>query len=147
MTAKRQLEDKLHEQIPLTRAIGLQVSRLDDHSITLTAPLQNNFNHKSTAFAGSLYSVAVLAGWGLLASRLESLGLHGHIVVQDADIRYLLPVNQDIEASCSITDEAEFARFVKLFKRKARARIRLETQILNAGACAVQFVGNYVVHA
>ncbi|MGD2118449.1 MAG: thioesterase domain-containing protein [Chromatiales bacterium] len=147
MLSASQLEQRLHRQIPLTQAIGLRVSRLDAQEIRLSAPLENNFNHKLTAFAGSLYSAAVLAGWGLLASRLEALELHGHIVVQDANIRYLQPVNGDIDARCRISDAAAFDRFINLFRHKSRARILLETEIFNADAVAVQFSGNYVVHA
>jgi thioesterase domain-containing protein len=52
-----------------------------------------NVNHKSTMFGGSLYCGAVLAGWGWLHLRLREEGIEdGHIVIQEGQISYPLPV-------------------------------------------------------
>ena len=44
--------------------MGLEVSHYDGQSLSLTAPLNLNDNDKGTAFGGSLYCAAVMAGWG-----------------------------------------------------------------------------------
>lgn len=66
----RALQARLLEEIPLARHMEIRVLCSDRRSLLLSAPLAANSNHKGTAFGGSLYSVAVLAGWGLLT--LES---------------------------------------------------------------------------
>ena len=136
----------LNDEIPITRALGIKVDQLTDHSILLSAPLENNINHKSTAFGGSLYSVAVLAGWGMIYSLLDSLNLHAHIVIHESHIEYLKPVNQAIQASCEIDSQAEFDKKIKLYKRKGISRINLVVDINNAGQLAVKFNGQYVIH-
>ncbi|HKE43757.1 MAG TPA: YiiD C-terminal domain-containing protein, partial [Steroidobacteraceae bacterium] len=57
----------MNAEIPLTRHIDVRIAGYDQDTLTLLAPLAANSNHKGTAFGGSLFSLAVLAGWGLLA--------------------------------------------------------------------------------
>ncbi|WP_312233424.1 YiiD C-terminal domain-containing protein, partial [Stutzerimonas nitrititolerans] len=50
----RYLEDLLHHDIPLTRALGLRVEQWENHELRVKVPLQANINHKSSMFGGSL---------------------------------------------------------------------------------------------
>lgn len=68
------LERRLHHDIPLTRAMQLQVLSWQAHELRLRLPLQANSNHHHSMFGGSLYSAAVLAGWGWLHLRLQEAG-------------------------------------------------------------------------
>ena len=43
----------LYEQIPLSKAIQVQIKEIKPNSVILTAPLQPNINHRSTVFGGS----------------------------------------------------------------------------------------------
>ena len=91
----RQLESVLHHDIPLTRDMGLKVLDWHDQQLRLYLPLDANVNHKSTMFGGSLYCGAVLAGWGWLHLRLKEEGIKdGHIVIQEGQISYPLPVTR-----------------------------------------------------
>ena len=146
MDMRQQLQSVLHEEIPLTRAIGITVRELADDSILLHAPIGNNLNHKCTAFGGSLYSVAVLAGWGLIWSRLHHEGLNGHIVIQESHSRFLSPVTGDILAHCAFDDATALDRFLGMYARRGRARITLQTRIGNLEAPNMTFEGTYVVH-
>jgi len=56
------LQQTLKHEIPLTQATGIKVFEVTEDSITLRAALENNVNHKSTAFGGSLYSLSLLTG-------------------------------------------------------------------------------------
>ena len=140
------LEKTLHEEIPLTREIGIQVAVATPDLVQLSAPLSPNINHKCTAFGGSLYAVAVLAGWSMVFARLNAAGLHAHIVIQDAQIEYLLPVVETINARCELVSDTEFDRCLKLFSRKGRGRIALDVQIVTQQGVAVKFCGLYVIH-
>ena len=70
----RHLESLLHHDIPITKALGLAVRDWSEQRLQLHAPLDANINHASTMFGGSLYCVAVLAGWGWLYLRLREAG-------------------------------------------------------------------------
>ncbi|MFJ3482587.1 YiiD C-terminal domain-containing protein [Pseudomonas sp. NPDC090202] len=143
------LEAVLHQDIPLTRDMGVKVLAWHDHQLRLHLPLGPNINHKSTLFGGSLYCGAVLAGWGWLYLRLKEAGIDdGHIVIQDGQISYPLPVKSDGVAICDAPDDATWDRFVKLYQRRGRARLVLNTRIVAEGSeeSAVTFVGQYVLH-
>ncbi len=141
------LEATLHQEIPLTRAMGLRVASWQDLQLQLDLPLSGNTNHTGSAFGGSLYSAAVLAGWGWLQLRQQDAGLpHGQVVIQDGQIEYPLPVFEDARAICTAPDEALWNRFSKTYQRHGRARLGLTTRILLAdGREAVRFAGQYVL--
>jgi len=148
MSEIQALERLLHHDIPLTGDMGLRVRAWDNHRLRLHVPLAPNVNHKSTMFGGSLYCAAVLAGWGWLHLRLGEAGLSGgHIVIQQGQIDYPLPVAGDALAVCENIDEALWQRFLKTYRRHGRARLQLQTQVLDGERCAVTFSGQYVVVA
>ena len=144
---KAKLQTVLSEEIPITQAIGVKVENISLNSVELSAPLENNINHKSTAFGGSLYSIAVLAGWSLLYTQLANNNINAHIVIQESNIKYLLPVASDIHACCQISDQQEIEKLIKVFKRKGIARLNLVTEILQHNKLAVLFEGKYVIHS
>ncbi|WP_286917329.1 MULTISPECIES: thioesterase domain-containing protein [Pseudomonas] len=148
MSEIQALERLLHHDIPLTGDMGLRVRAWDNHCLRLHVPLAPNVNHKSTMFGGSLYCAAVLAGWGWLHLRLGEAGLSGgHIVIQQGQIDYPLPVAGDALAVCENIDQALWQRFLKTYRRHGRARLQLQTQVLDGERCAVTFSGQYVVVA
>lgn len=144
-TLATRLEHTLHNEIPLSREMGIRVAAYDGQYLRLGAPLAPNLNHKRTAFGGSLYSLCVLCGWGLLHLKLEETGLQRHIVIQESNIRYLLPVDQDMQAECKL-DEAALGQFLRTLARHGRARLALDVAVKHQGQTAVEFSGRYVVH-
>ena len=142
----KHLQKVLREEIPLTRAMGLEVVRYTGDSLSLKAPLAPNTNHKSTAFGGSLYSVAVLSGWGLVYLLLREHDLKGHVVIQESHTRFLRPVDDEISAQCSFASSDQVQRFLNTYRRKGLARLKLESQVTSQGSVKLVFNGSYVVH-
>ncbi|WP_350648011.1 YiiD C-terminal domain-containing protein [Pseudomonas sp. HY13-MNA-CIBAN-0226] len=145
----RHLESILHHDIPLTRDMGLKVLDWHDQQLRLHLPLEANVNHKSTMFGGSLYCAAVLAGWGWLHLRLREEGIEdGHIVIQEGQISYPLPVTMDAIAICQAPGAAQWKKFLAMYRRYGRARLTLQSRIVNAEDAedAVTFSGQYVLH-
>nr|BFE92289.1 hypothetical protein GCM10020185_28250 [Pseudomonas brassicacearum subsp. brassicacearum] len=102
----RYLESILHHDIPLTRDMGLKVLDWQARQLRLSLPLAANVNHKSTMFGGSLYCGAVLGGWGWLHLALREEGIEdGHIVIQEGQISYPLPVTRDATVVCEAPEE------------------------------------------
>lgn len=147
--AAAELEQVLHHDIPLTREMGIRVIDWQNHRLRLHLPLAPNVNHKSTLFGGSLYCGAVLAGWGWLHLRLREAGIDdGHIVIQDGQISYPLPVREDAIAVCDAPDVAQWDRFITTYQRRGRARLELPTRIhaQDSDESAVTFTGQFVLH-
>jgi thioesterase domain-containing protein len=142
-TALNHLEQTLHHEIPLSHAMGIQVVRLDAQGLALSAPLAANINHKHTAFGGSLATLAILAGWGLL-----HLLLRDHppatIVIQDSHARYRRPVTEDFTAICALPESEVLTTFLQTLIRRGMARIDLTASIPVGGRPAVEFAGRFV---
>ena len=141
-----ELQATLYAEIPITQNIQIQVMTFDEDVLTLRAPLAANINHKGTVFAGSLNAVATLAGWGLMWLLLKRENIAAaHIVIQDSQIRYLHPVQQDFQATCRLPDSAALQRFFTMLQRRGVARLELATTIMAQESVAVEFSGRYVV--
>lgn len=66
-----ELTSFLHEQIPLARALSIEIIKADDHEALVMGPLAPNRNHMGTAFGGSLSAVLILSCYTWLFHRLD----------------------------------------------------------------------------
>ena len=135
-------EKFLHEQIPITRAMGLRVIANDENGFVVEAPVALNSNHLRTAFGGSINAVATLAAYGFLWMELNDAA--GHVVVAESSIRFLRPVRETIRATCLRPDPAGLATFRDRFAEKGKARITLRVHVTEAGETAAEFEGRFV---
>lgn len=140
----RELEEYLYEQIPLSKTMGVQVLDAGWEGVKLTAPLRPNINHRDTVFGGSMSAVAILAGWALVYVRLREEGIHGSVVIQRNTMNYERPISGDFTALSSVGDSAEWQKFVKILKRKHRARIPVNVMLFSNGQKAGLLEGQFV---
>jgi thioesterase domain-containing protein len=142
MNLIQQTQDLLHTKIPITRAMGVRVEDYDGEQLVLTAPLEANVNHLGTAFGGSLNTLAVLSGYGLLWLELKEVECH--IVIRESSISYDRPVRGELRATCFRAEAQVLAEFKKTFDEKGKARIALTATIEDAGITCVRFRGVFV---
>ncbi len=138
----RETENFLHEQIPLTQAMGVSVKSWDGQQLVLQAPLEPNHNHLGTAFGGSLSALATLAGYCVLWLMLGDR--QAHIVVRESTIRYRSPVRGALRAVCSRPAEPEMEAFQRKFTETGRASLTLQSAIEEEGKVCVEFEGSFV---
>lgn len=129
MTQLSTFQKRIHEKIPLSRALGIELHFWDGHCLLLSAPLEPNRNHQGTGFGGSVYSVAVTAAWGLTELALADLGLKGSVVVQSGSIDYFEPVDTKFYAICRLPGEEIPERFRKSLARHGKGRLDLTTEV------------------
>ena len=136
------MNDALHEYlsdaIPLYRAMDARVAAADAGAVVLTAPLAANTNHQSTAFGGSVASLATLACWGWLWVLLKDAGIDARLVVARSEIDYLKPLTTDLTARCAAPATDATRVLLDALARKGRGRIELEAVVEDAAglACA-----------
>jgi thioesterase domain-containing protein len=135
-------EKFLHEQIPITRAMGLRVIAHDATGFTVEAPVALNSNHLRTAFGGSINAVATLAAYGFLWMELKDAAVH--VVVAESSIRFLRPVRETIRATCPRPDPDVLSDFRRHFSDRGKARITLQVKVAEAGETAAEFEGRFV---
>src|SRR4051812_47227492 len=137
----REAEKFLHEQIPITRAMGLRVVASDENGFTVEAPVALNSNHLRTAFGGSINAVATLAAYGFLWMELNETA--AHVVVAESSIRFLRPVRETIRATCVRPDANTLGAFRAQFGENRKARITLRVTVTEAGERAAEFEGRF----
>jgi thioesterase domain-containing protein len=143
--ALRQAEKYFHDQIPITRAMGVRVVTHDENGFVIEAPVALNSNHLRTAFGGSINAVATLAAYGLLW--LELREHDAHVVVAESSIRFLRPVRETIRAICLRPDPTEWTAFQTAFGDKGKARLKLRVNVVEAGQIAAEFEGTFVARS
>src|SRR4030067_2364453 len=116
------LQEYLHENIPLSKAMGVEVLEATVNGVTLSAPLSPNINHRETVFGGSASSVAIFSAWSLLYLRLENERINSRIVIQRSTMTYECPITDMFTASSVVRDQAAWVTFVNMTRRKNRRR-------------------------
>ena len=138
-----ELQTIWHQQIPLSQAMQMQIADFDGQVLTTEASLAPNVNVHGTAFAGSLYAIQALTGWGMMHLQLKLNALDASIVIASGQINYAKPVAQDIYVRCSFGEHA--TEMTKL-KATGKGRFPLTCQVLLAdGHPAGEFSGDYAV--
>jgi thioesterase domain-containing protein len=138
-------EKYFHEQIPITRAMGVRVVAHDENGFVIEAPVALNSNHLRTAFGGSINAVATLAAYGLLWLELREFGVH--VVVAESSIRFLRPVREKIVAICLRPEHDKWVAFQTRFAEKGKAHITLRVNVVEAGETAADFEGIFVARS
>lgn len=144
MSSPGNLQQVLHEQIPITWPMGITVVSCNEAGLVLEAPLGPNLNDKGTAFAGSLGSLVTLAGWCLLRELLQEAGVEARIAITRSNLTFHQPVSDTLRAICPRPGAAQVGRFLKTLQAKGKARIPLTASI--GRETAVSFEGEYVAY-
>ena len=131
------LQEKIHSSIPLSEAMQFTIVELESRSISVRAPLYPNVNVHGTGFAGSIYSIAVLAGWALCTHIMELKQMTGDLVVAGAEIKYRSPVTGDIQCQGEVT-EVDRDAFCSNFNAHGKARLALTIYVGSAPNAILQ---------
>lgn len=135
-----ELQKTWHETIPITEHMGIKLYQYTGHTLEVRASLGRNINLHGTMFAGSIFSLATLTGWGMIFLQMKQKGLKGEIVLGDADIHYHKPVTSEPRAVCNIeTMSGDF----EYLKRGKKNRLSVTVRIQDLDRAVAEFVGVY----
>jgi thioesterase domain-containing protein len=138
-----ELTEALHRLIPLTDAMGATVDALDDEALILRAPLSRNHNHAGSAFAGSIYALASVAGWAFLYQLALRQALDVELLLADGQMRYRRPLVDTLEAHVRVPLSGQ-QRLIDTVRRGRRARLQLTIALPTQTELAAEFDGLYV---
>ncbi|WP_192458526.1 fatty acid biosynthesis protein FabY [Musicola keenii] len=137
-----QLQQAWHNHIPLSDKMGVRISQYTGQKFITTMPEAGNQNPHHTLFAGSLFSLATLTGWGLIWLSLREKQLDGTIILADANIRYIAPVAGRPSA---VADLGSINDDLARLARGRKARIRLQVELFGDEKSGALFEGVYLV--
>ena len=139
-----ELEQYLHEHIPLSKAMQVSVLAAEEAAVLLAAPLAPNINHRATVFGGSASAVAILSAWSLLHTRLVRDGVASRLVIQRNTMSYERPIEGRFIARSALAQPQEWANVKRMLMRKRQARLEVATVPEHEGRVAGRFPRQFV---
>jgi thioesterase domain-containing protein len=130
------------QTIPLSQFMQLSITRFDGNELRCDAPLAPNINLHQTMFAGSIYALATLTGWGMLYLQLQALGVHGDQVLAEGNIKYLKPVAAEPQARCALQ---HCIGDLNALQQGRKVMQHIKVQVFSANELAAEFSGRYAV--
>jgi thioesterase domain-containing protein len=137
-----ELQNTWHNTIPLSKAMNLAIGFYDQKSLVTTCDEDFNKNLHNTMFAGSIYTLATLTGWGWVHLLIQQKNFDGNIVLADANIRYHRPVAGIAFAK---TGSLLSSGSVDDLKDTNKVKLRVEVQVMSGEKVAATFKGLYFV--
>ena len=144
MVTARFLQNYLHERIPISKSMGVEVLEATVNGVKLVAPLSPNINHRETVFGGSASAVAILSAWSYLYLRLKNENINSRIVIQRNTMHYEHPITDTFTASSVVCDPLIWSKFIATLKRKNRARVKISSILHCNGRKVGEFEGYFV---
>lgn len=143
---EQNFENTLFKLIPQTKNLGIKITRIEDHQITVHGDYALNKNHLDIVFGGSIAAISITTAWSLVQSKIEQAGLKGNLVIKRQEIDYLLPVKTDFECVASFQSVDDWESFKKTYEEKGRARIIVTAQINSEDKVTSKFQGVFVLY-
>jgi thioesterase domain-containing protein len=140
----QEIQNYLHEHIPLSKAMEVSVLKADATGTMLSAPLEPNINHRETVFGGSASSLAILAAWSVVHFGLEREGLTCRVVIRNNTMSYEMPIAGRFTARCDAPDAETWQKFIAMVKRKRIARIEIASVLEYENEIAGKMDGTFV---
>ncbi|WP_286264325.1 bifunctional GNAT family N-acetyltransferase/hotdog fold thioesterase [Thalassotalea atypica] len=138
------LQEIWHETIPLSKAMNLNACYYDRKKFITSCDPQFNKNLHNTMFAGSIYTLATLTGWGWVYFQLQHLALDADIVLADANIRYLRPVSG---AGHGVVTAEEVKGDLTPIENGRHGKMNITVHIYCGESLCAVFTGKYVAIA
>lgn len=130
-----------HNTIPVSQFMGIKGCYYDQDKLIVTADVSPNKNLHNTMFAGSIYTLATLTGWGWTHLKMQQAEISGDIVLADAHIRYLSPVNNQ---AYGLTNFSQIkGKLNPVGQRKSRLEVMVE--IKQGDTVCALFTGVFVI--
>lgn len=130
------------ECIAPAHAMQISVAGYTPGRFVLTAPLEPNINDKGTAFAGSIASLLVLAGWGLVTEELKQAGIEAEVVVTKSETDYKRPIRAAMQAT-AIAAAEKIGQLIGDVKENGRATIGINIELRSEDTLCAAMTASY----
>lgn len=138
----QELQTLWHNQIPISDKMGVKISQYTGYRFEVSALINANLNPSEFMFAGSIFTMATLAGWGFIWMLLKERKLQADIVLVDSHIRYVAPVKERPRAEASV--ESLSGDFERLASGR-KDRVTVEVSVYSGEQRASTFTGTYML--
>jgi len=144
MTAT-ELEAYLHDRIPLTRAMAVEVRVAGIDGVEVYAPLAPNINHRDTVFGGSASALAIVAAWSALHVRMRAAGFDVRLVIRRNTMSYERPIATGFTATAAPPAGEAWHKLVATVQRGRPARVNVTAELRCEGQPVGELEGEFAV--
>jgi len=142
----KEIQNKIHTQIPMTKLMQVELKTLDDIKLITTAPLNININDKGTAFGGSLNTLTIISSWCMAYYISKKFNINdSSIVISKNETKFLRPVTKDIICNTFVPQKDELSQLKLSLDKKSRGSIIINAQIVEDEKVCVNFKGTYII--
>ncbi|MBC7370846.1 MAG: YiiD C-terminal domain-containing protein [Bdellovibrionaceae bacterium] len=142
----QELLAKLNRDIPVSKFLGFEFVEATPNRVEIRARLNENINHKGTAFGGSLYTLSVLAAYSLVYLGVECEKIKtNNLVIQKGDIQYMKPVTSDFDIICEFNGVEAYQKFYEDLARWKKVREVIKVRVYCQGVLCAKLDGVFVV--
>lgn len=139
-----ELQQTWQQSIPISDAMGIRIYQYTGRMLETRAVLARNINVHNTMFAGSIYSLATLTGWGMVQLQLQEKGLDGAIVLAEGSVKYDKPLREEPRAIVELDD---LQGDMQVLRERKNAHLSVDVTLYDGLTAVAYFNGRFVVMA
>jgi len=139
-----QLQSTWHSTIPLSRAMNIAICSYNKKQLITHSDPVFNKNLHNTMFAGSIYSLATLSGWGWVYMQLQEQNLHGDIVLAEGNISYRKPISGP---GYAVVEREHVTGDLSVLNQGRHGKMKIAASLYCGDLLCARFNGKYVVIA
>ena len=142
----KELENKLHREIPMTKYMKLQLKSLDDKELITTAPLDVNINDKGTAFGGSSNTMSIISAWSLCVLISKKLGFDNTMIaIIKNQSSFRAPITKDLLCHTYLPSKKDIEKIKDKLLSKGSTSIKIKSELIENEVSCLDFEGIYVI--
>ena len=147
MPTAEEINQHLHQQIPMTRQMGILVQSFSTEGVIATAPLEVNINHQQSVFGGSIAALGIVTGFVAIWGNLKLRAIPAELVIQHSETDFSKPGLGDMEARSRKISDTALKSFTTALASAGRARILVTSDIFSGGKLIASNTGTFVAIA
>lgn len=137
-----ELKQIWHQTIPMSKHMQIVPTSFESERFIVCAERNSNVNLHNTMFAGSIYTLATLTGWGWVHLLLLQHDFDGDIVLADADIRYKSPLHGE---PIAMTTQRQTSGNIAPLSRGRKVKVNVQVNVQDGDKIVAVFNGKYMI--
>jgi len=113
----------LHNKIPLTAQMGLEITKYTDNRINVFAPLKENINDKGSVFGGSSSALMIITAWSLIKMNCLEFEIKSDIVIHKNSTDWHKALYSDLIIIAEFKHDYDFQKIKKTINNRRHQRI------------------------
>lgn len=138
--------ERIHQDIPLTQAMGWQIESIQNDRLIATAPLLPNINDKGTFFGGASAALMTISAWSLIKYNLEQRSVQNDVVIHKSKNKWLRPQTDEIKICCQFDEDVNWCEVKeRVLSQKQTQHLKVNIQGLAETCVTCTMSANYVI--